>query len=233
MRITSDLALRTRRGLLAAGGAALVGCATLGAITLNIAHAQSTPAAPETFSSSAPGNPGNMVYLAADSAEIKQQQDKFVTTLASKLGVTSDKLQQALKDTQQEVGPMPPLFGPGVKGMAGTAISITSDLSSAAKVIGIREDQLRKELDGKSLTDVARAHSIDPQKVTIALKAARTTDLDQAVQSGKLPADVASKMKSNLDKEMEIMMTMVRATDGAFGDVSLQTVRISTDTPGT
>jgi len=59
-----------------------------------------------------------------------------------------DKLQQARKDTQQEV-PAPVLFDTSrAIGTQGFTISISSDVSTAAKVLGIGEDQLRQELNG-------------------------------------------------------------------------------------
>jgi hypothetical protein len=223
MRIVTELHLRTRRAVLTAGGAALVGCATLGAITLGVANAQSTPTLMSTVSTA-----GNATYVSLDSAQLKEQRDRFMNTLAARLGVASDRLQQALKDTEKEVGPVPLLIGDGkpALGVQGAAISITSDLAPAAGAIGISEDQLKRELAGKSLTDVARAHTVDPQKVASAVKTVRTADLDQAVQSGKLPADVANTIKAHLDQEVDMLMNAVRSADGAFGAAGGQAIRI-------
>jgi hypothetical protein len=223
MRIASQLHLRTRRAVLAAGGAALVGCATLGVISLGVANAQASPPAPLTLSTA-----GDATFVTMDAEQLKQQQDKFINTLAARLGVSSDKLQQALKDTQQEVGPVPLLGGipKDAIGIQGKTISISSPLAPAAKAIGISEDQLRQELAGTSLTDVAKAHNVDPQKVASAIKTARETDLDQAVQSGKLPTEVANTIKANLDREIELLMSMVRSAAGGSGDVGAGAIRI-------
>jgi hypothetical protein len=204
MGIASVLHLRTRRAVLTAGGAALVGCATLGVITLGVANAQPSSTPPPTVSTA-----GNATYVTMDSAQLKQQQDKFISTLATRLGVSSDKLQQSLKDTQQEVGPVPLMLGMptdavGIKGKT-VAISMSSELSAAAKVIGISEDQLRQEVDGKSLDDVARAHNIDLQKVASAIKSAR---------------------EASLDKEVEMLMSMVRPAGGGFAEAGASAVRI-------
>jgi hypothetical protein len=231
MHTANGFPLRTRRAVLAAGGAALVGCATLGAVALGVANAQSAPTFGPAFATA-----GAADVFTYDSAQLKDQHDKFITTLASKLGVSSDKLQQALKDTQKEVGPGPLMIGFGAPGIGaqGAAIAITGDLTPAAKVIGISEDQLRKELAGKSLTDVARAHNVDPQKVASEIKSVRRADLDKAVQSGKLPADMASTITSNLDQEVDMLMTMVRPASGAFGEFNVRIVRNSSDDgPGT
>jgi len=186
--------------------------------------------APATLSTA-----GNAVFVTADAGDLTQRQDKFVATLAGKLGVSSDKLRQALKDTQQEVGPVPLLFGDGKAaiGVGDTAISITSELAPAARVIGISEDQLKQELAGKSLTDVAKAHHVDPQKVSTAIKSARETDLDSAVQSGKLPAELARNIKSHLDSEIEMLMRVVRPADGCLGEFNIRIVQRSDSVPGT
>jgi hypothetical protein len=204
MRIDPTL-LRSRRRTLAVLGASLIGTATLTAAGLNIASAQQTPASTATVST---GLGVVLTQATGDPAELNKRQQEFISTLASKLGVTTDKLQQALKDTQQEVGPVPPF----VFGKPAAAVTISDMLGPAARTIGISEDQLRKELAGKSLTDVARAHNLDPQVVANALKAARAQDIDQAVQSGKLTPDMANKIKNDLDHMIQMEMAFVRPT---------------------
>jgi hypothetical protein len=244
MRILTTVP-RSRRALLAAGGAALIGSASIGLLSLGAASAAPEPAAPVPPVSEpvlAVAAPGTLVDVAFDSGpvdvkflstDLKQQQDKFVSTLAGKLGVTPDKLQQALKDTQQEVGPVPLLFGaPGGVGAQAFSISISSDVSTAAKVLGISEDQLRQELNGKSLTDVAKAHNVDPQKVASALKAARTSELDQAAQANKIPADIVSRLKANLDRDIEMQMSLVRTGGGMLSGPEMRSVRIIQKDPG-
>ncbi len=246
MRILTTVP-RSRRALLAAGGAALIGSASLGLLSLGAASAASEPAA--FLSPAAPAAPaaapGALVDVAFESGpsevkfitgDLKQQQDKFINTLAGKLGVTADKLQQALKETQQEVGPVPLLFGaPGAPGAVGTqtfSISISSDVTVAAKALGISEDQLRQELNAKSLTDVAKAHTVDPQKVASALKAARASELDQAAQANKIPADIVSRLKANLDRDIEMQMSLVRTGGGMLSGPEMRSVRIIQKDPG-
>ena len=256
MRFVTSLP-RSRRALLAAGGAALIGSASLGLLSLGAVSAAPDPApaapvaAPE-LSASAPelsaAAPGTLVDMTFESgpfdfkfeaADLKQQQDKFINTLAGKLGVSADKLQQALTDTQHEVGPVPLLFGPpGVIGAPGGvaaqgfSISISSDVATAAKALGISEDQLRLELNGKSLTDVAKAHNVDPRKIASAIKATRESELDQAVKDTKLPADIATRLKANLDKEIEMSMSIVRTGTGMLIGPDMRSVRIIQKAPG-
>jgi len=55
------------------------------------------------------------------------------------------------------------------------------DLNTAASAIGITPQQLRQELAGKSLADVARAHNVDPAKVEGALDAEANSRIGQAM----------------------------------------------------
>lgn len=245
MRIVSSLP-RSRRALLAAGGAALIGSASIGLLSLGAASAAPEPAASVSPAApAAPGAFGALVDVAFESGpgdvkflstDLKQQQDKFITSLAGKLGVTADKLQQAFKETEQEVGPVPLLFGvPGAPGAGGGqvfSISISSDVTVAAKALGISEDQLRQELNGKSLTDVAKAHNVDAQKVASALKAARTSELDQAAQANKIPADIISRLKANLDRDIEMQMSLARTGGGMLSGPEMRSVRIMQKDPG-
>ena len=90
----------------------------------------------------------------------------------------------------------------------------------------------REELNGKSLTDVAKAHNVDPRKIADAIKAARTGELDQAVQANKLPADVASRLKANLDQEIEMQMSIVRGANGMLTGPEVRGVRVIRKDPG-
>jgi hypothetical protein len=58
---------------------------------------------------------------------------------------------------------------------------------TAAKTIGVSTEDLGKALmSGQSIADVAKAHNVDPQKVTDALVAQAKADLDKKVADGKL-----------------------------------------------
>jgi hypothetical protein len=58
---------------------------------------------------------------------------------------------------------------------------IGGSLETAAKAIGITPEQLRQELPGKTLADVARAHNVNPTVVADALKAERKAAVDKMV----------------------------------------------------
>jgi hypothetical protein len=208
MALTRTLALK--RALVAGAAAAAVG---LGALGITVATAQQNPT--PTATAAPARTPG------AAAGPRQQVFDTFLTTLAGKLGVTKDKLQQALQDTRQELGlpdrgaggfPFGPggvreghgfgrPFGPG--DAAGPGALFGTSLETAAKAIGISVDQLRQELPGKSLADVANDHKVAPSKVAEALKAEATSHIDQAVTNGRLTADRAGQMKQRLTQRID------------------------------
>jgi polyhydroxyalkanoate synthesis regulator phasin len=83
------------------------------------------------------------------------------------------------------------------------------NLDAAAQAIGIPATQLRQELSGKSLTDVANAHGKNPADVATALKNAAHTRIDQEVTAGRLNADQATQQKTQVDQRIDQQMTEV------------------------
>jgi hypothetical protein len=200
---------RTRRTALA-GSAALV---VAGGIAATV-RAQQTPA---LEAMAEPGEQADVLFF-ADGPETKlgERRDEWLKAVAGKLGVTPEKLDQAMQDVAKEQGfphtpnASPPLMmpfpgGPNPIGSPGTfTLQIDPGFEAAAKAIGISEDQLKTESKtGKSLADIAKAHNVDPKVVADALKAQRRADIDSAVSAGKLPADIATRLKSHLDEEID------------------------------
>jgi hypothetical protein len=189
--------VRSRRAVLIAGATALLGIATLGA----------TSAAAQV------GVTASSTATKLDPSQIQQQRTTFLNTLASKLGVSNQTLTQALSETEQAVGPMP-LSAPMLTAKPTALVALSDPFKPAATALNIGEDQLQTELVGKSLTDVAKAHNVDPQVVASALKSQRNADLDQAVKNGTLPSDMATNMRTNLDAEIQFTMSIVRPSTG-------------------
>ena len=136
----------------------------------------------------------------------------FVDALARRLGVPSANLQQAIGQARTDVG-LPaggPGFGPhpGGRGRGGV------DLSAAAQAIGISADQLRQELPGKSLAQVAQAHAKNPTDVANALKNAANQRIDQEVSAGRLPSDQAAQRKQQAAQRIDQLMNEVRSQGG-------------------
>ena len=72
-------------------------------------------------------------------------------------------------------------------------------LVAAAKAIGMSPKDLRTELKtGKSIVQVAAEHNVSSNTVVSDLVTAADAKVDQAVTSGKLTADQATKIKAAL-----------------------------------
>ena len=194
--------LALKRALVAGGAAVVLG---IGAIGVAAAQQSTQPTPTPPGAQRTPG------------AQVARGQ-QFLDALAKRLGVSTDALKQAIHDARKDsglpdrggfpLGPRP--GGPGRPGPRGGLPPIGPLVGDAAKVaattIGITPAQLRQELPGRSLADVARAHSVDPAKVADAIKADITTHIDQAVANGRLNADRAAQMKQRLSDQVDAQM---------------------------
>ena len=186
--------------IILAGGTALV----LGGSAIGLVSAQQTPTpTPRPPVQTVPGQatpgqqarPGHQVYLEA---------------LARRLGITTDRLQQAMTEARNEVGI--PERRPGEPGRAFGRGGF--DLSVAAQAMGITVDQLRQELPGRSLAQVAQLHGRSPVDVANALKNAANQRIDQAVAGGQLTAAQAAERKAQIAQMIDQRMNEVRAQGG-------------------
>jgi AraC-like DNA-binding protein len=178
-----------------AGGAVLV----LGGAAVGIAAAQAQPASPNTNQQSA--------------------YQKFIDALAQRLGVSSQTLQNDITQARQDAG-LPATggfpFGPGGRGPRG-GFEPGLDFNAAAQAIGITPQQLRTELPGKSLAQVAQAHGKSATDVANVLKNAAHQRIDQAVSNGRLTADQANTQKTNVDQRIDQLVNQVMPQAGANG----------------
>src|ERR1700682_4928634 len=187
----SPISHSLRRGVVAV-------CAVprLGGAAVGIAAAQAQPAATPT---------GQAGYQA------------FVDALAKRLNITSANLQTAIGQARTDAG-FPagqgiPGGGRGGRGGPGRE-GFGGDLNAAATAIGIPAAQLRTELNGKSLADVAKAHGKTAADVATALKNAAHTRIDQAVTGGKLTADQAATQKTQTDQRIDQLINQVTPQRG-------------------
>jgi hypothetical protein len=184
---------RSFRRVLAAGGAVLV----LGGAAVGIAAAQTQP-------TPAAGQQAQSGYQA------------FIDALAKRLNITPANLQTAIGQARTDAGlpaggqgfPGGP-GGPGRRGPGGG-----EDLTAAATAIGIPADQLRTELNGKSLAQVAQAHGKSAADVATALKNAAHTRIDQAVTAGRLTAAQAATQKTAVDQRIDQQVNEVKQAGG-------------------
>jgi hypothetical protein len=177
-----------RIAILAAAGALVVGAAAIGTVL-----AQQTPT-PST--------------AAGQQARGPRQ---FLDLVASKLGVTPDRLQQAFQEARQELGIQ---RGPGgfghhgrgpdggerVRGMMQQGLQIIADQ------LHISVDQLRSELPGSSISAVSRNHGVDPAQVATALTNAANQRIDAAAASGRITTDQATRMKQRVGTMIQRLM---------------------------
>ncbi len=92
-------------------------------------------------------------------------------------------------------------FGPG------GPFGFDPSFNAAAKAIGLGPGQLQHELFGKSLSDVATAHNVDPGKVAAAMKADAAARIDQAVRTRRLHADLVERAKQEANARIDHLMT--------------------------
>src|SRR5207302_1205012 len=140
---------------------------------------------------------------------------KFIDALAQKLGISSQTLQSDIAQARQDAGlpagnGVPGAGRGGQRGGFGGGL----DFNAAAQALGIAPHQLRTELAGKSLAQVAQAHGKSGSDVATALKNAANTRIDQAVTSGRLTADQANTQKTNVDQRIDQLVNQVMPQGG-------------------
>jgi len=150
----------------------------------------------------------------------QQGYQKFVDALAKRLGITSQQLQGDISQARQDAGlPANGGFGRGPGGPGGPRPGARGfvDLQAAATAIGITPQQLRTELAGKSLAQVATAHGKTANDVVSALTAAANTRIDQAQTSGRLTADQANTAKSDAANRINQLVNQAMPQGGPGG----------------
>jgi hypothetical protein len=173
--------------IIAIGGAAvLLGVTAVGA---SLVQAQATP----TPSPTQQQHPG----------------ERYLAALAARLNVSVDQLRQAMQGARQDVG-LPdkpsgvpgghrgggPGFGFGGRGPLGAIMG--QQLQSLATLFNVTPDQLRQELPGKTLAEVAQAHGKSAQDVINVIVTTSNQQIDQMAQQRNLPADRVAQMKQQV-----------------------------------
>jgi hypothetical protein len=189
----TPLSRSIRHGLVV-GSAVLV----LGGAAVGITAAQAQPAAPPA---------GQSGY------------QKFVDALAKRLNIGSANLETAITQARGDAGIG---AGPGFPGGRGKpagpgGAGVRLDLNTAATAIGIPVAQLRTELVGKSLAQVATAHGKTADDVATALKNAAHARIDQAATAGRVAADQVATQKSQIDQRIERLVNQVMPQNGGPG----------------
>lgn len=212
--------LKSRMGrVLAAGAALLVGAGLVVGVVTSRASAQTPTPTP-----TATPRPGKQ--------QMQQRLDEFLNRLAQNLGVTPDRLRDALRQTAiQEVdaaqaagrltpeqaqrlkdainqGRLPflglhgPPFGPG-KGVGRIRPGVPPSLDQLAQFLGISPDQLRQELRDKSLAEVAQAHGKTADQLKQFILDNARQRLSQAVQQGRITQQQADNALNRLQERLD------------------------------
>jgi ribosomal protein S20 len=243
-----------RLRVIAVGGALLLAGAGVTAVTVANAQTPSpTPRAATTQPSPAPGQGAG-----TGQQQRGQMMTDFINRLAQNLGTTPDRLRAALQQTALQsidaavqngtmtaeqaqrarerinAGDIP--FGPGFgrgghdgeRGGRGGFFGASSEL---ATFLGITQDQLRAELPGKSLAQVAQAHGRSRAQLVQFLVSNAQQHVQSEVQSGRITQAQATERLSNLQSRIEQMVDRVMPA-GGFGPRSGVTPGAS-PSPGT
>jgi polyhydroxyalkanoate synthesis regulator phasin len=146
---------------------------------------------------------------------------RFIDALAKRLNISTQNLESAITQARSDAGlPANGKGFPGGERGRGPRGGFGLDLNAAATAIGISPDQLRTEVQGKSLAQVAQAHGKTGNDVATALKNATNQRIDQEVSAGRLTADQANTRKQDAAQRIDQLVNQVfpqGGPGGAFG----------------
>ena len=158
-----------------------------------------------------------------------EESKAVIDDAASQLGIEpsalSDALKQALKNrvdeavdagrlTREQADELkaridadeyPLLFGHGGPGFGGRHVHVEV-LSTAASYLGLTEAELRDELQGKTLAEIAKSKGKSVSGLVQQLVATQTKRIDEAVADGRLTDEQATELKADLQKHMEALV---------------------------
>lgn len=125
-----------------------------------------------------------------------------------------------------EAGEAPGFLVPGLFGFRGHGgpdggpgahhMFFGDKLSSAAEYLGLTEAELRVQLEGKSLADVAEAEGKSVDGLKQAILAGAKSGLDEAVQDERLTQEQADAMYERLQSSIDEIVNNTREERGHF-----------------
>ena len=175
-------------------------------------------------------------------AAAQEQRDQFQADVASALGVSTTRLEAALKDARLkqvdravaagrltqaqadelkqsiESGEAPTGFGPGPGQGGPGGHHGPPGLDAAAAYLGLTATELRSQLaTGSSLADVAKAEGASVDGLEQALLADAKEHLDAAVEAGRITADQRDAMLDGLAERIGDMVERTPPAGGSQG----------------
>lgn len=145
----------------------------------------------------------------------------YLQSLAQKLGVTTDKLQQAETDARKDAlaqavqqglltqAQADRMQNAPLGGMPGTPMGRTNvnaairqaELAAAAKALGMTTSDLTTALRTQTLLALAQSKNVDATTLRNAIADAEKAAIDQAVKDGTLTQAQADSLKANIKPE--------------------------------
>ncbi len=139
-------------------------------------------------------------------AAIKTAGAQTVDKEAQDGRLTADQVSQLKQKIEQGNGLFPgfgrgfDFRGPGKVAPRGAFLGGNGYTEGVAKALGLSTDELRTELrSGKTVADLAKEKNVSAEAIKSAVVTAVGAQLDQTVAAGKMTADQAAKIKSQLE----------------------------------
>lgn len=155
----------------------------------------------------------------------------FLGKLAANLGIDQDKLQQAIRQTEQQMvdeavqqGKItsdqaekikarqqnePGFFGLFRKGCPGAGegkgwLAKGANLETLAQTLGLSADELKAQLkEGKKLADIAKQQGVSMDQLRQKMQEARIQDIKQAVKEGRLTQEQADRLLQRMQDNVK------------------------------
>ena len=160
---------------------------------------------------------GAAVGVAAAQAQPNTQtqtagpRQKFLEALASRLHVSIDQLNQAITGARQDAG-LPARerrgFFPGRGAPFGAFLGKEAD--AVAALFKESTTDLRNELPGNTLADLAAKHGVKSDDVVNTIVKVADDQLDQTAQSRNIAADRVSQIKQKISERAQQFVTTHR-----------------------
>jgi hypothetical protein len=201
---------RSIKKIIFAGGALVVlGLAAVGG-TVALAQSTTTP---------------------APNGQQQNIRDRYTQALANHLGITVDKLKQAMQDARTDVGlPAPGTRpAPGARPAPGTqpapgartgpgfgrgpfgAGFLGAEADAVAKRLGLADRAaLLNEVQGKTLAEVASAHNVSTQALVDTITKTANDRIDKMAQARNLSADQVNQLKQRISERVQEFVTTHR-----------------------
>jgi len=191
--------------ILGAGGVLLVlGVAAVG---VSVVQAQTTP-------------------TPTPNAQRQDLRNRYDQALANRLHVTVDQLKQAIADARKDVGLPDPSakrapgahrgpggpggFGFGFGSPGGARGFLGAEAGAVASLFNEDRSALLNELPGKTLAEVAVAHSVSTTDLVDTIVKPIDDRIDQMAQARNLSADQVSQMKQRTSERVQGFVTTHR-----------------------